>query len=860
MVSFFKKLLPNVTDRRIAALLFAFLIPIATVALTEYQLSTRSREVFTSELSMLVFALWLAVWGTVATRCGLVPLRELKQCWLSLVGLIGVTVLFVWVTRLCGIWDFRSRVDEFQYYGQSLYYNFDGWFLQTILVWLVGIFVSTKIVKTVGERVVKKFSTSKNSSAKALIAIAIVLFVLVTINNISRESQISIPAAVRIGLAQFAICFTPFVLMAIPGWIVARFPLSLLKAISLLVYAVGLTIFIAAISGSFQNGTSPQIIGCGIVYWIVFIPMMSLTKPELLVIPIDPEEPSPEPSETNETDSERAGHALDDSEQSGHALDDSAPKKSAQVSFRNRNSFPTLWGYLGLIVLVLSIGSFVLIDIKSIFLATGSFSERLELARKIRVLQNVDGAESIATVSVDYFRGKSNALFVATEFKTDQNNDYMKTLDSTNVAQLVLSFRNVHTNLETEHTRDILKFTRLSGGTLTTQQLADLANKSYSISIESIEFESSGSTEPAMGIISLELNELSAGNTKKALSVFDSKISIGRMVNVMRCELDESDWEAICKFAEDQKVNVYLEQTTNEMIEILGQNSPNQLNINIVNVHENGHIETPVISDGYFDKDYWRITLRTMASQDLRSMESFSGKQCYWDTLFGSRGSHAIPANSLNPFADAPASKYNDFHWCFEVNEQGKPTKLFCPAATEAILADIVQFNELEVLSFEETWLDSRLEATSETLDFSKLKSMTQLKRLYFSANQIIEDYRFLKSLPELEVLHFQDLQTAFSSVPFDAKWAPNLKEVVILQPTAPTLEEMAKLPKLQSITLITNSLIPADIEFAKQNFGDRLRIVSPIGFKPEIPKDFLKHLQKVRESLRRKYLDSDKP
>lgn len=123
-----------------------------------------------------------------------------------------------------------------------------------------------------------------------------------------------------------------------------------------------------------------------------------------------------------------------------------------------------------------------------------------------------------------------------------------------------------------------------------------------------------------------------------------------------------------------------------------------------------------------------------------------------------------------------------------------------------------------------------------------------------------------MSQLTELEHLQFDVFANGNKNVDFGflATSCPNLKSLVLIgQPSKSMAIEISKLPKLESLKVIDVDLSlfsAALIEQLQTVVGPEIavEVVEYADDQPDVPADFRKHLEAVRESIREKYLGDE--
>ena len=208
-------------------------------------------------------------------------------------------------------------------------------------------------------------------------------------------------------------------------------------------------------------------------------------------------------------------------------------------------------------------------------------------------------------------------------------------------------------------------------------------------------------------------------------------------------------------------------------------------------------------------------------------------------------------------------------HWVFEEDAEGEPNGALMPFGT-AHLDQVSKWAGLTTLSLDARWIESLRHFDDSSIpiskDISAIGNLTKLKRLDLPSGLWGADYAFLKKLPELEHLQFDVFVDGSKNVSFGflASNCPNLKSLVLFgRPSKAMAHQIAKLPKLESVKLIDidkTLLKDGQREIIQKTIGKnvQLTIVPFEEDRPDLPAEFVEHVNKVREAVREKYLSDE--
>ncbi len=244
--------------------------------------------------------------------------------------------------------------------------------------------------------------------------------------------------------------------------------------------------------------------------------------------------------------------------------------------------------------------------------------------------------------------------------------------------------------------------------------------------------------------------------------------------------------------------------------------------------------------------------------------------ECLWDGIIGGKLSFrnlnggAQSRCETNKFLNG-RSLLDDFHTAFELDEGGKGLWLPSSLITNLYMLRIPP--ETKLLSLNPHWTTDLSFPRGFYLQ-NGISHLDELRHLDSSTMNLGQFACFdgMTSLRHLEFKWFQSngFPVKFSMAPMDIDVElANLETINVFgEPHPAFLKEMNKLPKLKSITIVWPDGKLAQVgtveNRVKQVLEDNveLKFVSESKHRPVIPLEFVRHRKRVRDVVRKKYLN----
>ena len=524
-------------------------------------------------------------------------------------------------------------------------------------------------------------------------------------------------------------------------------------------------------------------------------------------------------------------------------------KPAAKRSQKRTMVCPSVWSIVPLAICIGGGGTLVMIDqtYKLEFLLRPFAQIDWEAAKLARKIERDSGG----WVRME-FNGWQNFYWCKFNLTTPAEVlDCIKEID-----YAVIYFNNLNPKIDTSLIRGISKRVFVTGGTITPQQLADLAEECSHLSLTDIGVEATGEKVSLNSTAKFYVFPSQPGQIKNLLDSIESFGEL-QMISIIGPIVPE-DWPAVINASQKTKVQVQ------------GALDEGGLNLNDELLKSMKGIRIPV----YFPMAKYNNALEFFLRSDATLCAQavcFDGmsQQQVWDFLFAKSG-EVSRENFANwwisrPNTDSLQEQANRFHWAFGWDEGGAITELLIPVDDGKF--EIDDLAELKTLSFDQSWLSA--EDIDATREFNGIKidlaNLRKLERLYFSTSGVEEiigsrDLSVLASLSELK--HLQSPCVDSSDRPlrgFDA--LGGLESLTLFGiPSKSVIREVSTLKKLQVLNVVDLNELQPNSEWltAVQNGlpGVDVRLVKKIDWKPDMPPSFRKHLDEKKKELRKKLLE----
>lgn len=565
---------------------------------------------------------------------------------------------------------------------------------------------------------------------------------------------------------------------------------------------------------------------------------------------------------------------------------------SASASMRETRPIPNLFtAGLWASVVGFTVAFFMFIDVPS--LMKWHDATRWEIAISVARLNRV---ESSAT-TVEYVEEDGDRWFeVHCRLGASARRDC---LDNFPNLPGVLTVEGMRTDIDVSRLGETEYELSFGGGAMTVQQLQILAGqpmgrpnssgwRSSSSPILTdvwLSCEHPGAfVDQALRII---FNATSAKYTSQLLLAVDQAGFRDGFVGIrVKHDFTVEDWERLIKIVEKSvaspRMTFMLTPYSDDLARHRSwfQNVPTRSNTGSIIVTIRKDESDPLM----FSKEQLRVILsgdHRLLCWPLGAINSRMQYQAAWDYAFAIRADSKKRISGLG-FESAAFTKAMldsnfrlawDYHWVFDADHDEKLAEevrfMVMPVVNNRLLEYVCEnFPRLEILALDEFWIDSLgIVAESEddewADDITRWQMISKLKNLreFYYGGYYAKDFRWIQGMDKLEHLEtrlpFSWETGADETFGFSPSECPNLKTIVLLNiPSVGLMREIAKLPRLEQITIVSFfDDYEEEIAELKKIF-DKIQFVSEEVYVPKYPIELINHRKQIRKRVRAKYLD----
>lgn len=720
----------------------------------------------------------------------------LKNLWFVLTG-IGL-LLF------CGFLFYRDNL-MFRTNGQEQFATgfavLDGWLLCVLC--FTAAWGLTKAVTRLTSLLSQKYAAARVTRQRVMIGLAIMMFIVLTARNIVAETGVKMNLGVGDSPVFQALAGTVAVLFlaAIPAWAISQIRgwRSFFLSFAYLEVMACLSLLVVPLYISVLFALY------GLIFSSVVVAMTSYL---------------------------------------GTASDDKS------------RPYISIWGTTSIIVSLTV--AFVTWNFDAYVFATWDSNDRIRFSREVKKLKIHPGVQ--ANVEANWMQGGA-WVYADIGFTKSVDPNCLAGLDNS-PNQFSFFLTNVNPEIETSYIRNLTKnHGNVSDSHVTLQQIEDLGRSTTNFSVSNCQIEEPvGEGDAAYslpGVGNYGMRELPPGATGRLLRYLDPKGFVGRINITHQVGLSDDDWIQVLECSREIPISYRGPVSTFAIEQAMKHDVHRFLVLNNLESDQPG---------------YWNIVLDTQISV-TGLLPTANGADVFWDTAFVSRGTEWSQRyvqnwdrfSRFNNFEFIDAAKRH--HWIFSRNDRNQPTGLLVSFSAMNWLGEIALLADLETLSLDPRWLRSMKNYVDVRIpgsqDISLIGRLSKLKRLDLPLGLWGRDYSFLKNLPELEHLQFDVFANGKPQVNFgfSATNCPNLKTLVLFgRPPKSMAVEISKLPKIESVEIVDvdSTLIkPDQVKQFKSVLGNRVKltIVPMEEDRVELPENFKAHIERVRKSIRAKYL-----
>ena len=760
---------------------------------------------------------------SIAAALGTFGWRELKRCrWfvVSIVAVMGFSVLLLYREGIL----FGVKND--------LYQNSQGKTVNPVLALAVifgtlpVVFLVTRLFFGLVGYVQRRFRLTDMTRQKLMIAVAIVLFICLTVRNVLIHNNLSLGTGMFRGpvYQSFESAIAVLLVVIVPAWLINRIRgwVGLLIGGSYLAVIVGF-------SGSFITMQAQMVLA---VFSIFFAILFSSLTSYLGLL----------------------------ESQSNELGDSSEPSAS-----------PVQWAFWSVLILVIAIAAtFVQWNYNGQALAFGG-DDRLKLARQLKKIST--NSDLNAQTQIWNSNGPAGSVFVSVGLELSDNakaNCLSEFSDQINEYQLHLS--NLNPSVETSSLKTLSKqYISISDSLVTCQQLSDVISGANYVTLNGISIEEPFEMGSLGNMASINTSKTRSGEIAKLLQAIDETKFKGRVTIYQHFDqtssktgekptpdkLNEDDWIQILESSRSFEIYVYRPLSKQAIAHAIKKDVDRKLYVNAE----------------WSESEFWDVICNTRISTGMPSSFTADSIERFFNAVFASRGEQWASRMFNDLFVQPGEAESfifgSDSNWVFQRNQQGSPTAMLLPG-NDTFIEQVCELSDLEILSLDVRWLQSLQRIADNSAptsrDVSALGKLAKLKRLDMPVGFWGRDYAFLGQLPDLEHLQFDVMADGSKNVIFGFKAAncPNLKTMVLIgQPSKAMAIEIGKLPKLETLKVldVNQSLATAkSVSQLQAAIGPsvELTIVVADEERPRVPEEFVEHLKKVRSQIRKKYLSDE--
>ena len=561
-----------------------------------------------------------------------------------------------------------------------------------------------------------------------------------------------------------------------------------------------------------------------------------------------------------------------------------------QISSNVGNRGWSIWGWA---VLLLAIVSVALSWNYNLFVL--GMTKDFSTAKIIKKFSTSKGADTLLWAESSSRLGPQAVIGGSIHMQDTVSPEYFAPVKTINPKSYVLQCQvsGLNPSINTSYLQPFAKgYGAVQNSTVTVSQLEDLSSQSSNFSIINCEIVEPENDEVPLSTFStcaqLYLNQSKPGSVARFLRGIDKQ--------KFACPIRFYQWDSKSDLVfSPEDISEILEQSRSSPIRLYKPIESNAL-ANLL-ADENGRMAPRDLTiEGYEPSSdaFWQLLLDTQINAQLGVSAHLFEPQVYWDAAFSTVCQEWSATWYRNALERAIATKRKfpqiarQFHWAFaptsirqnsdlsssDSSSSESVTGLFLPLKPGSFVEQIGKYRDLETLSFDTRWLPSfGTNFNSDVphpVDLSEFRNLSKLKRLDLPLDFWTFDLLFLESMPELEQLQvdvFVNASVTNHTFQLRAKNCPSLKRLTLVGvPPLRMLKEIARLPKLESLTIVDpNSTFKGagvreqferDLAPLGENFT--LTVVDISDHVPDVPKEFVEHIEQVRSAVREKYLGDE--
>ena len=479
--------------------------------------------------------------------------------------------------------------------------------------------------------------------------------------------------------------------------------------------------------------------------------------------------------------------------------------------------------------------------------------------------------------------GGGQTIFLSIEFDESVKPDVFSTTLNELLSdhQLALELHKMPPHVDTSILKGHVTSAEFIGCDLNRQQVVNLLSVNGAYQFIECTFDRE---PPTMGMRSeMAIFESAAGEVDNILSWFVPDDIQGALS--ISGPLSEADWNAIIFVAGNAAVQVYLQDEipANALQGILS-NPMVQKNLEVTLGQPTPGLAPPVAGGvmqlNQVPKSAWKLIMDSNCAIGLDPLSTFNKVPEYWAAYFV--GANTYTSNpSIEYLSYGPHEEEVRSYFEFDAAQENGEKKqgLWLPCNVLGIerfatpIGEVSPPEEIHLLSFDEQWGPNEVTSFTELVgDCPTIKMVRQLQlggrlakleRLYLPTTQPMREFGFLKDLPKLKLFQFD---ASYMDVPgeypdLDPTLVPQLEEVRMHgTPVPKLLKQLKQVASLKRIVIVDakNEFTAQRRKLTRRFLGSdiELIVVQPGADQAKPPKEFMEHLDQVRQNIRAKYLE----